>query len=204
MRSRAKSVDCRGKENDGDLEAFNVKRQSALKSAQTDNTDKGSGSELKILAKKRKLDALNPSPKPAKFAKLNLAAESDASKTMNSVVATNCKLTNTVIDLTCKLSEKQLDYERLMIQYFAVKKEKWFIQQKVERRDRTIANLNRELKSLKESRFCNDLIEINEAESENIIGKYMCVCVCIMTQKSRIFHFIIHHFKAKQRSMMGT
>lgn len=166
MRSRAKSVDCRGKENDGELEAFDGKQQSALKSAQTDKTEP---------VRKRKLAALNPSPTPAKVAKLNPAAESDASKSMNSVVATNCKLTNTLIDLTCKLSEKQLDYERLMIKYFAEKKEKWFLQQKVERRDRSIANLNRELKDFRESRFCNDLIEINDTESENKIGKYMCV-----------------------------
>lgn len=174
MRSRAKSVDCRGKENYGDPEAFNGKRQSALKSAaQTSNTDKGAVLEPKILLGKRKLAALNPSSTAAKFAKLKPAADSDASKSMNSVVATNCKLTNTLIDLTRQLSQKQLDYERLMIRYFAEKKEKWFTQQKVERRDRTIENLNRELKDLRESRFCNDLIEMNDVDSENEKG----ICV---------------------------
>lgn len=172
MRLRAKSVDCRGKENHGDPGASNGKRQSALKSAaQTDNTDKRTVSEPKILLGKRKLAALNPSPTPTKFAKLKPAADSDASKSMNSVVATNCKLTNTLIDLTRQLSEKQLDYERLMIRYFAEKKEKWFLQQKVERRDRTIENLNRELTDLRETRFCEDLIQMNDVESENEKGK---------------------------------
>lgn len=185
---RAKSVDCRGKENNGDPETFNGKRHAASTSAaQTNNTDKGTVSESKSLLGKRKLSGLNPSPIPAKFAKLKPDAENDGSKSMNSVVATNCKLTNTLVDLTSKLSEKQLDYERLMIRYFSEKKEKWFLQQKVERRDRTIENLNRELKHLHDTRFCNDLIEMNDVESEQEKGKYLCVMMTFLnTNKSHL------------------
>lgn len=110
------------------------------------------------------------------------------------VEQTNCKLTNTLIDLTRQLSEKQLEYERLMIRYFAEKKEKWFLQQKVERRDRTIENLNRELKDLRETRFCDDLIEMNDVESKNEKGK-LCVCVYIMT----FLNTNKSHFKSTRR-----
>lgn len=175
MRSRAKSVDCRVKEGIGGSEASNGKRPTALKSvARTSNVEKGTVLEPKIPLGKRKLAAPNTSSTPAKIAKLKPATDSDASGSINSVVATNCKLTNTLIDLTRQISEKQLDYEKLMIRYFAEKKEKWFLQQKVERRDRTIENLNRELKELRETRFCNDLIEINDVESENVKGRNVC------------------------------
>lgn len=91
---------------------------------------------------------------------------------MIDIVANNCKLSNTLIDLTNKLSNKQNDYEKLMVRYFAEKKEKWFLQQKLVRRDNIIAELQRTLKDMNEARFCDDLIQIDGAVSAADNGNF--------------------------------
>lgn len=88
-------------------------------------------------------------------------SENDTSKSM--IVATNCKLTNELIDLNHKVSEKQKNYEKLMVLLFAEKKEKWFLQQKLARRDNTIKELLRNIEDMHESKFCKDLIQLEDS-----------------------------------------
>lgn len=115
----------------------------------------------------------NSTSVPAKsILKQKPPSETDTSKSMTDIVATNCKLSNTLIDLTNKLTNKQNDYEKLLIRYFAEKKEKWFLQQKLVRRDDTIAELQRTLEGMNEARFCVDLIQIDGAVTAADNGKF--------------------------------
>lgn len=95
------------------------------------------------------------------------------SSSMNALVATNCELTNTVIDLNKKILDKQNEYEKLTILLFAEKKEKWFLQHKIERRENTIKELERTIQTLRDSKYCDDLIQLNDFTTTAVEGNFV-------------------------------
>lgn len=156
MRRRSKSVCDRGEENS----PVEIQPKRLCFDENTRNPD-GKNAQSR---KRKPIVTSNPTSVPAKpILKQKPPSEIDTSKSMIDVVANNCELSNALIDLTKKLSNKQNDYEHLMIRYFAAKKEKWFLQQKLVRRDNIIADLQRTLKDMNEARFCGDLIQIDGA-----------------------------------------
>lgn len=102
--------------------------------------------------------------KPTKGRKSTLKRQTisgDALK--SSIVAINCKLTNTVIDLNQAILEKQKNYEKLMTMLIAEKNEKWFLLQKLSRRDETVKNRQKQIKDLKDNQFSENLIQLDES-----------------------------------------
>lgn len=156
MRSRAKSVSDRDK--DVSSEESPTKRLCFGRNGESSNAKDTRNSKRKPLV------LFNTTDAPAKSVqKKNPSPEFDNSKLMSEVVASNCKLSNTLIDLTKKLVDKQSDYEKLIAQYSAKKKEKWSLQQKLFNRETRIAELQGTLKQLIDAKFCDDLIQIDES-----------------------------------------
>lgn len=160
LRERSKSVHDREKENSPEVSEASSNRKRPLLFVTPNPNEKS------VAPAKRK-------------AILKHNHQSDPTNSMAEIVATNCTLSNNMIELTHKLLDKQSDYDKLMIHFFAEKKEKWFLKQKLARRDSKINELERALKDLKESRFCDDLIRINDEPAPNdqskIVNQYIII-----------------------------
>lgn len=158
LRQRSKSVHDRNKENSPEESwaTFNHKRPLLFATANSN--------EKSVAPTKRKA-----------ILKQN-QSEYDSTNSMTEIVATNCNLSNNMVELTHKLLAKQSDYEKLMIHFFAEKKEKWFLKQQLARRDSKIDELERAVKDLRESRFCDDLIRVNNEpapyDKSKIVNQY--------------------------------
>lgn len=88
----------------------------------------------------------------------------------STIVVTNRELSTALINLKKKVLQNQTDYEKLLALLFAEKKEKWFLQSKLAQRDDQIKNLEQQIKVMNESRFCKDLIQLNESTTTTIEG----------------------------------
>lgn len=160
LRERSKSVHDREKENSPEVSEASSNRKRPLLFVTPNPNEKS------VAPAKRK-------------AILKHNHQSDPTNSMAEIVATNCTLSNNMIELTHKLLDKQSDYDKLMIHFFAGKKEKWFLKQKLARRDSKINELERALKDLKESRFCEDLIRINDEPAPNDQSKIVIIIMLL-------------------------
>lgn len=167
LRMRAKSIHYKEKDNSP---VADQNRQLSPSNRTTKANAKVKGeSRVKstVSAKRKFIGASNSASKS--FQRRRVTSENDTSKSM--IVATNCKLTNELIDLNHKVSEKQKNYEKLMVLLFAEKKEKWFLQQKLARRDNTIKELEQKIEDMHESKFCKDLIRLDDSVPATDEGK---------------------------------